>query len=242
MLSSSIAALLDAGESQRKLFYRNFLTHNKIGEMICVNDEERGDTLIFERWSINGVNFVAAFCLLSEESMIVSDRSVVYHNHEHLLSIKTAQQRILYEKFLDKLTAENLTLEEVKKKLMDKGEETSHLDFKPYTREMLEERLPPGKKTIMGDRNSTIEVLERQKEIPNDLQRARLNRYVLQPPESLTELQEIRSDEDLLDWESRYLVKTPPEIQLSTTLPFLKDVVYITPVIYSFPEKEALVG
>jgi len=241
-MSSSIAALLDAGESQKKLFYQNFLSHNKIGEIICVNDEERGDTLIFERWSINGVQFVAAFCLLSEESMIVSDRNVVYHNHEHLLTIKTGQQRLMYEKFLDKLASDNITLEEVKKKLMEKGEETSHLDFKPYTREMLEERLPPGKKTIMGDRNSTIEVLERQKEIPSDLQRARLNRYVLKPPESIEDLKGIMSDEDLADWESRYLVKPPVEIKLSTSLAFLKDVIYITPVIYSFPDKEALLG
>ena len=241
-MSSAIAALLDAGDNQRKLFFRNFLTHNKIGEMICVNDEERGDTIIFERWMVNGIQFVAAFCLLSEESLIVSGKTVLYQNHENLLDIKTSQQRVMYEKFLDKLAAENMTLEEVKKKLMDKGEETSHLDFKPYTRDMIEDRLPPGKKTIMGDRNSTIEVLERQKEIPSDLQRARLNRYVLVCPESIEELKKISSEEELSEWEERYLVKPPREIELSTTVPFLKDLVYITPTIYSFPEKEAIVG
>lgn len=241
-MSSSIAALIDCGETQRKLFFRNFLSHNRIGEMICVNDEERGDTIIFERWMVNGIAFVAAFCLLSEESMVVSDINIQYRSHEELLTIKTEQQRELYNKFLAKLEQEGTSIEKVKKQLMEKGEETSHLDFKPYTRDLLEERLPAGKKTIMGDRNSTIEVLERQKEVPSDLQRPRLNRYILTPSESIQLLQEIASDEDLKEWEEKNLVQTPKELDLSTPLPFLKHLIYIHPTIYYFPDKEALIG
>lgn len=240
-MSSAIATLVNCGEMQRKLFYRNFLSHNRVGEMICVNDDVRGDTLLFERWSINGVSFVATFCLLSEESMIVGGRNVAYRNHESLLEIKTAQQREIYGKFVARLEAEGHTVEEVKKKMMEAGEETSHLDFKPYTREMLEDRLPAGKKTIMGDRNSVIEVLERQKEIPSDLQRPRMNRYLLVPPDAIELLKMLKTDEELRQWEEDHLEYPPKDLDLSTTLPFLKHLIYIEPTIYSFPDKEAMV-
>lgn len=238
MQSSSLLLLEECGEVQRRLFYRNFMTHNKIGEMMCVNHDETEDTIIFERWQVNGLNFIATFCLLSEDSMNVSDKTPLYKPYEELLSVKTEQQRKIYDQFLEKLQREGTSLDQLRARLQAEGEEVSHLEFKPYTREMLEDRLPAGKKTIMGDRNSNIEVLHRQKDIPNDLQRPNLNRYLLTPPPAIELLMNLKSDEELKVWEEEELAHAPKALDLSTTVAFMKNVIYIAPIIYTFPAKE----
>lgn len=238
MDSSALNLLEECGEIQRRLFYRNFMTHNKVGEMMCVNHDETEDTIIFEKWQVNGVSFIATFCLLSEDSMNVSDKTPLYKPYEELLLVKTEQQRKIYEQFLEKLQREGTSLDQLRTRLQAEGEEVSHLDFKPYTREMLEDRLPAGKKTIMGDRNSNIEVLHRQKDIPNDLQRPHVNRYLLSPPPAIELLLNLKSDEELKVWTEEELEVPPKSLDISTTVPFMKNVIYVAPIIYTFPAKE----
>jgi hypothetical protein len=242
---SALQDLTKCGDIQRQIFYTNFLIHNRVGEMICVNDEESGDSFIFERWQIHGVNFVACFRLLSEDSLISSGVGYSYSPHEVILQEKTAYQRVLYTQFLEKLQAEGKSLAEIKRQAEAQGKDSSLLDFKEYTREMLEEKLPPGKKTIQGDRNTTIEVLERQKEIPNDLQRARLNRYFLDANNTIQTLLDLTNDETLQEnidaWKHHFLVEAPRTLPLSTTLPFLSETIEIRPQIFEFPAKEMLI-
>lgn len=242
---SSIATLKRCGDIQRDIFFSNFLHHNKVGEMTCVNDEGTGDTFLFERWRIHGVDFVACFRLLSEDSLIAHDVQFAYRPHEELLAIKSERQLQLYTEFVEKLTAEGKTVAEVKAKAVAQGKDPTLFDFSPYTREMLEEKLPAGKKTIMGDRNTVIEVLERQLEIPNDLQRPRLNRFFLEIDASIKTLLAFSEDaeEEVLaaqckDWKERFLVDAPRGINLKTTVPFLRETIEIVPTIYEFPAKE----
>lgn len=242
---SSIATLKRCGDIQREIFFSNFLHHNKVGEMTCVNDEGSGDTFLFERWRIHGVDFVACFRLLSEDSLITHDISFAYRPHEELLAIKSERQLQLYTEFVEKLRAEGKTVEEVKAKAVAQGKDPTLFDYSPYTREMLEEKLPAGKKTIMGDRNTVIEVLERQQEIPNDLQRPRLNRYFLEVDATIKSLMALSEDveEDVLEsqckeWIERFLVNAPRGINLRTVVPFLRETIEIVPTIYEFPAKE----
>ena len=67
--------LVSAGEHQKRLFYNNFLTSNKVGEIICVQCDDSGDTYMFERWCVADIDFIVGFRLLSEDSMIVADIS-----------------------------------------------------------------------------------------------------------------------------------------------------------------------
>lgn len=242
---SAVQDLIRCGDIQRQIFFANFLVHNRVGEMICVNDEESGDSFIFERWQIHGIDFVACFRLFSEDSLITAGIGYSYRPHEIILEEKTARQRVLYTQFLEKLQAEGKSLVEIKKQAEAQGKDSSLLDFKEYSRESLEEKLPPGKKTIQGDRTTTIEVLERQKEIPNDLQRARLNRYFLEPSQAIKTLLELPSgdsfEEDLIAWKHHYLSEGPRSIALSTKLPFLSETIEIKPEIFEFPAKELMV-
>lgn len=75
MMQDAIDLLVSAGEHQKRLFYSNFLSSNKVGEIICVQCDDSGDTYMFERWSVTGLDFIVAFRLLSEDSMIVADIS-----------------------------------------------------------------------------------------------------------------------------------------------------------------------
>lgn len=238
---SAIEDLKKCGDIQRIIFFTNFLIHNQVGEMICVNDESTGDSFMFERWQIHGVDFVACFRLLSEDSLISAGINYTYRRHEILLEEKTARQRQLHQQFLDKLEAEGKTLAEVKRKAEAQGKDPSLLDCKEYTREMLDEKLPAGKKTIQGDRNTYIEVLERQLEVPNDLQRPRLNRFILEPSEvikSFIAAPEESMEENIAAFRSQCLISAPRDIPVNTSLPFLKETILIYPEIFEFPAKE----
>lgn len=107
-----------------------------------------------------------------------------------------------------------------------------------FTRDMIEDRLPAGKKTIQGDRNSCIVVLERQKEIPNDLQKPRLNEYILGMPDAILGLMNNKNDDEVKGFSTMYLKYPPKSLGLSTTLPFFAETQIIKPNIYAFPEKE----
>jgi hypothetical protein len=238
---SAVNDLRKCGDIQRTIFFTNFLVHTQVGEMICVSDESTGDSYMFERWQINGVDFVACFRLLSEDSLISAGIHYVYKRHEILLEEKTYRQRQLHQQFLDKLAAEGKTLAEVKRKAEAQGKDPTLLDCKEYTRDMLEDKLPAGKKTIQGDRNTYIEVLERQQEVPNDLQRPRLNRFILTPSKSIRDFiatSEESFEESIALFKSEHLEYAPRDIPVNTSLPFLRETILVVPEIFEFPAKE----
>lgn len=240
----SVKILERCGDIQREIFYSSFLHHNKVGEMICVNDDSTGDSFIFERWRIHEIDFVACFKLLSEDSLITHGISYSYKAHEDIVREKSERQLELYTQFLEKLASEGKTLEEIKSKATAQGKDATVFDYKPYTREMLEEKLPAGKKTIVGDRFTTIEVMERQKDIPNDLQKPSLNRFTLNVSSSIQALLDLSvEDKDDMDaackaWKEHHLLPCPRHLPISTTLPFLAKVIQVIPDIYEFPAKE----
>lgn len=243
---SCLADLIRCGEIQKELFYSQLFTHNRAGEITCVNDATSGDSIIFERWHICGVEFVAGFRLLSEDSLIVRDIHYSYSSHLALLEEKTQRQKVLYRQFLEKLALEGRSLAQVKKELEESGKDSSLLDFKEYTREMLEERLPSGKKTIQGDRNTNVELMERQSEIPNDLQRPRLNQYFLTISAEIQELISLVTKEGeaetadiITKWRADNLIQPSIALGLSTALPFMKEMIIVIPRIFEFPAKEA---
>ena len=125
---SAIVDLRKCGDIQRTIFYSSFLSHRQVGEMICVSDQPTGDSYIFEHWQIHGVDFVACFHLLSEDSLITSGIHFTYRPHEILLEEKTARQRVLHQQFLEKIEAEGKTLAEIKRKAELAGKDPSMFD------------------------------------------------------------------------------------------------------------------
>lgn len=132
----------------------------------------------------------------------------------------------------------NMTLEEYRAEIEREGRDASFLRYEEFTRDHIEDRIPPGKKTIQGDRNSCIVVLERQKDIPNDLQRARLNEYVMGMPDEILQLMNHENDDEMKGFSTNFLKLAPKSLGLSTTLPFFIHTQIIKPTIYAFPEKE----
>lgn len=251
-MQDSIELLRQAGEHQKKMFYSNFLKNNKVGEMICVNCDDSGDTYLFERWQVNGVDFIVSFCLRSEDSLLVAGINYTYKPIEGFVEEKERDNKRRFDSLAkDLMEKRKMTVDELCDEIERGGKDSSFLRYVEFTRDQIEDRLPPGKKTIQGDRNSCILVLERQKEIPNDLQRPRLNEYVLGMPEAILQLinhsvgVEVEEDESprsmmnlMKDFASDYLQPAPREMQLSTTLPFFRYTQFVTPTIYAFPERE----
>lgn len=132
----------------------------------------------------------------------------------------------------------NMTLEEYRAEVETSGRDASFLKYEEFTREHIEDRIPPGKKTIQGDRNSCIVVLERQKDIPNDLQRPRLNEYVMGMPEEILQLANHEGDDEMAGFRTNFLKLAPKSLGLSTTLPFFCHTQIVKPTIYAFPDKE----
>ena len=139
------------------------------------------------------------------------------------------------EKVLEK---DGMTLEEAKQKAIEQGHSTIPFTYSEITRASIEDRLPPGKKTIQGDRRTEILVLERQAEIPSDVQQSRLNVYHIAIPEFLKEFMAMKEDFEIADWISKHTSKAPEALKLATTLPFIHDVHVVQPIIYEWPDKE----
>lgn len=239
MMQDAIDLLVSAGEHQKRLFYSNFLSSNKVGEIICVQCDDSGDTYMFERWSVTGLDFIVAFRLLSEDSMIVSDISYQYQPIQSFVDAKESDNRRRFEQLETSLKEKrNMTIEEYRAEVEASGRDASFLRYEEFTRDHIEDRIPPGKKTIQGDRNSCIVVLERQKDIPNDLQRARLNEYVMGMPDEILQLMNHENDDEMKGFSTNFLKLAPKSLGLSTTLPFFIHTQIIKPTIYAFPEKE----
>ena len=215
---------------QSKMFLRHFMGSGKIGEIMCSQINDQGDRIFFERYCIMDTQFIAAYRILMEDSMIIENVQFDYKKIEEFVQVReTENLRRFHEK---------------------KGEE-SKVPYEEFTRAMVEDRLSPGKMTINGDRNTIIRILYRQTEVPNDAQQPRLNEYALLKPLEVIELEQLGdrfhdlslSSEayllQLAEWKQLYL---SPNMQttypdLSTTLPFLKGVTRVTPRIYEWPRE-----
>jgi hypothetical protein len=228
-----------AGEHQKRLFYSNFLKNNKVGEILCVNCDDSGDTYLFERWSVCNLDFIVASCLLSEDSLTVMGKNVSYLPIETFVDTKEGENAARFAKLaIDLKEKRGMTLDQYREEIESSGRDSSFLVYETFTRAQIEDRLPPGKKTIQGDRNSHIVVLERQKEIPNDLQQARLNEYVVGIPIEVLDLVNHEDEKVIEDFREKFLKMAPKHLGISTTLPFFCHTQLITPVIYAFPERE----
>lgn len=138
-MQNSIDALLLAGEHQKKLFYSNFLSHNRVGEIICTQCDDTGDTYLFERWQVCGHDFVVAFRLLSEDSMLVADHSYTYKRIETFVEEKERENRQRFAKLEEELKEKkNMTLEEYRAEMEAGGRDSSFLQYQEFTRDMIE--------------------------------------------------------------------------------------------------------
>ena len=240
-MQDAIDLLRQAGEYQKKMFYNNFLKNNKVGEMICVNCDDSGDTYLFERWSVCGHDFVVTFCLQSEDSLLVTDTNYTYRPIASFVDEKERDNKKRFELLeKDLMEKRQMTLQELRDEIERSGKDSSFLQYVEFTRDQIEDRLPPGKKTIQGDRNSCIVILERQKEVPNDLQRPRLNEYVLGMPEEILQLIDhtAQGDDEMKGFATNFLKAAPRDLNLSSTLPFFCHTQFVKPTIYAFPERE----
>jgi hypothetical protein len=98
--------------------------------------------------------------------------------------------------------------------------------------------MTPGRRRINGDRNTRIQILYRQTEIPSDLQQPALEVFELPMPESVMDLLVTLQEEDRESWKKEHLVENKTQADLGCHLPFLKERVDVYPAIYRFPEKE----
>jgi len=237
-VSSAYETFMEVGETQRRLFYRNFLSNNRVGEIVCVNGFDDEDSFLFERFEVNSVGFIVCFRLVSEDSMISESISHSYVPVADFIQLMNTVLVRKHKDLLKKIETEGTTMAKLKKELEDEGRDPSVLDCVEFTRDKLEAELTTGRKRVSGDRSTEIQLLQRQLEVPNNLQRPRLNRYVLPLPDEIYSLVESKSDEETEQWKKDYLVSTPTGMELGCHLPLLRDKIDVFPTIYSFPEKE----
>ncbi len=235
---ASLLVLDECAEIQKKLFFSGFLCNNRVGEITCVNAPDSDDSFIFERFEISGVSFVVTFRLFGEDALIVEGTNYDYKPIDQFIRRKNEEQVQRYADFLAKLEKDGVTFEEAKQELTRQGQDASRLDFKEFTRDILEDTIAPGRKRINGDRNSRIQILQRQNEVPNNSQQPRLNEFILPFPEELVRLLGLLTESERDDWRNEHLVITRKDIDLGCKLPFLSSVINVRPVIYEFPANE----
>jgi hypothetical protein len=236
-MPTSVDTLHACAERQKQLFYEHFLGRNRIGEILCVQNGQE-DTVLFERWEIHGKGFVSTTVLLCEDTLILDGTNVRYRP---IMEFVRDRERVNKERFdkLDEILAnDGMTREEAKQKALESGQNPSHFDYSEVTRQSIEDRLPPGKKTIQGDRRTEIMVLERQTEVPNDLQQSRLNVYRVLIPQFIHELIETKGDEQIEKWFEENTIRPDESTKIATTLPFVRHIHYVCPTIYEWPDKE----
>lgn len=231
----ALTTLRACADLQKSLFYEQFMSSGKPGEITCVNGVNNDDTILFERFQ----EFIVAYRLLSEDSCDSAGKAYPERPVQEFISEKSEEQSVKYKQFLHKLVLEKRTLEDVREEIVASGGDPSQVDFVPFTRSHLEEMLAPGRKRINGDRNSRIQVMQRSSEIPNDLQRPAVLVYVLpMAPEVTHFYQSVTSSEERAEWEDENLEPMLREVQVGTSLPMLKKVVEVRPTIYRFPANE----
>ena len=236
-MSVSLDLLYACAERQKQLFYENFLARGRVGEILCVQNNQE-DTVLFERWEIHGKGLVTSTVLLCEDSVIIRGETPKKRPIEEFVEDR---ERINVERFaeLEKiLEKDGTTLEEAKQKAIEAGQSPLPFIYSEVTRTSIEDRLPPGKKTIQGDRRSEILVLERQTEIPSDLQQSALNVYRVSIPDFMADFIACKEEEEMAEWLTENTCHPTESVPISTTLPFVKQVHYVYPTIYEWPDKE----
>ena len=236
-MATAYETLIECGEIQKKLFFKSFLSNNRVGEIICINGVDNEDSFMFEHFMVRNIGIVVAYRLLCEDSMIVEKALHFREPIHHLVEIINRNQNERYEALVEKFRKAGKTIEDVKKEMKEAGKNPDILNKREFTRDDIEEDLAPGRKRISGDRNSEIQILQRQTDIPNDLQRPAVNRYILPMPEKLLELMEL-PEEEVLTWKAANLVNMPVELDIGCHLPMLMERVDVVPAIYEFPERE----
>ena len=236
-MSSSLELLETCAERQKRLFYENFLARGRVGEILCVQNQQE-DTVLFERWEVHGKGLVTATVLLCEDSLHIKGMNVTPRPIEEFVQEREQVNKQRFAELEAILEKDGMTLEQAKQKAIENGHSVTPFIYSEVTRSSIEDRLPPGKKTIQGDRRTEIMVLERQSEIPSDLQQSRLNVYRVPIPEHMMEFITLKEDFEIADWLSAHTQKAPESLKLATTLPFVMDIHVVSPIIYEWPDKE----
>lgn len=232
---NALATLRACADLQRSLFYQQFMSSGKPGEITCVNGVDNEDTIMFERFS----EFIVAYRLLSEDSCDAIGKIYEERPVDEFVKEKAEEQSVKYKQFLHSLVLEKRTVEEIKEEIVASGGDPTQVDYVPFTRHHLEEMLAPGRKRINGDRNTRIQVMMRSAEIPNDLQRPALLVYVLPMSPLVSHFYDsITTLEERAEWEDENLEPMLREQQVGTSLPMFKKVVEVKPIIYRFPARE----
>lgn len=220
---------------QRELFFAQFMSSGKTGEITCINGVDNSDTILFERFS----EFIVGYRLLSEDTCDATDRKYKELPVADFIKEKGEEQSTKYKQFLHSLVLEKKTLDEVKEEIVAGGGDPASVDFVPFTRSHLEEMLQPGRKRINGDRSTRIQIMSRSTDIPNDLQRPAVSVYVLPMPAAVDHFyNSIATLEERAEWEDENLQPMFRDVHVGTSLPLYKHVVNVMPTIYRFPEKE----
>lgn len=235
--SESIVFLTNCAERQKRLFYENFLSRHKRGEILCVQNEEE-DTVLFERWEIHGRGFISCTVLSCEDTLVKQGVTLYPRPIAHFVEDREAVNKKRFQELEEYLEKQGTNLEEAKERAIQAGQPPTPFIYSEVTREAIEDRLPPGKKTIQGDRSSEILVLERQKEIPSDVQQARLNVYHIPIPEFIQKFTDMSDLEEIGEWITKHTQRPDKSIPVASTLPFFNEVHYVRPIIYEWPDKE----
>ena len=235
---SALATLAECAETQKRLFYKQFLNNNKIGEIVCVNGFENSDSFLFERMEVHGVGFIVTFRLVGEDSLISEGLHFEERPVAQFVLEKKSEMEVKYKKFMDHLKKENKTLATVAEDIRKAGGDPSVVDYKEFTRDILEDSMHPGRRRINGDRNTRIQVMYRQEDIPNDLQKPALEVFELPMPDEVSEFLLAYQEDAREAWIASHLVPCPPGLDMGCHLPFLKQKCDVKPVIYRFPERE----
>lgn len=234
-MSTGLDLLRQSGDLQRKLFYEQFMSSGKVGEITCVNGVDNEDTIMFERFN----DFIVVFRLLSEDNCMLMGKAIKELPVEEFVKEKSEEQSEKYKQFLHQLVLQKKTIEDVKQEVEAAGGDPASLDLVPFTRFHLEEMLQPGRKRINGDRNTRIQVMMRSKEIPNDLQKPAVWVYILPKPLEIKQFYEdLETLEEREDWEAVHLQPMMKDVDMGCHLPILRRVIDVYPTVYRFPEKE----
>ncbi len=234
-MSTGLDLLQQSGDLQRTLFFQQFMSSGKVGEITCVNGVDNEDTILFERYE----DFIVVFRLWSEDSCITANHTLKERPVQEFIQEKNEEQSEKYKQFLHNLVLQKKTLDEVKEEVEKQGGDPRALDLVPFTRYHLEEMLQPGRKRINGDRNTRIQVMVRSSEIPNDLQKPAVLVYIVPKPlEVKMFYEDLETLEDREDFESSHFQPMFRHVEVGCHLPLLRRVVDVYPTIYRFPEKE----
>jgi len=234
----AITIFQKCADIQRDIFYKQFMSANKLGEMTCVNSIDNEDSFIFERFEVNGVGFIVAFRLASEDTCISEGIHYEEQPVANLVELKNNEGKERYAEFMKKLEKENKTLQQVAEEVAAQGGDPNSVDFHEFTRDTLESQLQPGRRRINGDRRSRIHIMYRQQEVPSDLQKPAVELFELGMPEPILDYLAMLLGDERDRWEDEHLVPTLNGVDLGCHLPFLAHVTTIVPIVYRFPQRE----